>query len=76
MPANMISAPVGSRLAVAGSSNAMVSAGPTPGKTPTAVPSVTPRNPHSRFFGVRATPKPVINASKISMLVGSERPLG
>ena len=45
----MISAPVGSRFAVAGSSSAMVSAGPTPGSTPTAVPSVTPTNPHIRF---------------------------
>ena len=46
----MISAPVGSSFAVAGSSRAMVSAGPTPGSTPMAVPSVTPTNPHIRFF--------------------------
>ena len=49
MPANMISAPVGSTFAVAGSSSAMVSAGPTPGSTPMAVPSVTPTKPHIRF---------------------------
>ncbi len=49
MPANMISAPVGSSFTVNGSSIATVSAGPTPGSTPIAVPSVTPTKPHSRF---------------------------
>src|SRR5688572_25613288 len=62
MPANMMSAPVGSSLTVSGSSIATVSAGPTPGSTPTNVPSVTPINPHIRFIGCRATPKPAIRA--------------
>src|SRR5262245_1042437 len=69
----MISAPVGSRFAVAGSSNAIVNAGPTPGSTPIAVPSVTPRNPHARFFRVSATAKPDSNALNVSMLAPPER---
>ena len=40
MPANMISEPAGSSLKVIGSSSATVSAGPMPGSTPTAVPSM------------------------------------
>src|SRR5687768_1562850 len=67
MPANMISAPVGSSLTVSGSSIATVSAGPTPGSTPTNVPSVTPMKPHIRFIGCSATPKPVIRAFRASM---------
>src|SRR5687767_357554 len=66
MPANMMSAPVGSSLAVSGSSIATVSAGPTPGSTPMNVPSVTPMKPHSRLIGFSATPKPAIRASKAS----------
>ncbi len=62
----MISAPVGSSFAVAGSSRAIVNAGPTPGSTPMAVPSVTPRNPHIRFVTVSATAKPAIKALKVS----------
>jgi hypothetical protein len=45
----------------------MVSAGPTPGSTPIAVPSVTPRKPHIRFFNVSATAKPDIRALKVSI---------
>src|SRR4051812_46317293 len=66
MPANMISAPVGSSLIVSGSSMATVSAGPTPGSTPTKVPSVTPTSPHSRFIGCSATLKPCISALSAS----------
>src|SRR3954462_1583023 len=73
MPANMMSAPVGSRLVVAGSSNATVSAGPTPGSTPTSVPRVTPMNPSSRFCRLNATVKPDINALKVSMSESSEQ---
>ena len=62
----MMSAPVGSSFAVAGKSNAMVSAGPTPGSTPTAVPRVTPSNPHLRLVSVSATAKPDIRALKVS----------
>src|SRR6185503_10965328 len=67
MPANMISAPVGSSFAVSGSSIATVSAGPTPGSTPTNVPSVTPMKPHNRLIGLSATPKPASSASNASM---------
>src|SRR3990172_3286881 len=66
MPANMMSAPVGSSFTVSGSSIATVSAGPTPGSTPTAVPSVTPMNPHSRLSGFSATSKPESSALKVS----------
>ena len=72
----MISAPVGSTLAVAGSSSAIVSAGPTPGSTPIAVPSVTPTKPHIRFFSVSATAKPDISALKVSSQRAAERTLG
>ena len=68
MPANMISAPVGSSFTVSGSSIATVSAGPTPGSTPIAVPSVTPMKPHSRLFGASATPKPVKSALRVSVI--------
>ncbi len=45
----------------------MVNAGPTPGSTPMAVPSVTPTNPHIRFLIVSATAKPDISALKASI---------
>src|SRR5688572_8246486 len=67
MPANMISAPVGSSLTVSGRSIATVSAGPTPGSTPTKVPSVTPMRPHSRFMGCSATAKPCSSACSASI---------
>src|SRR5687768_10072480 len=70
MPANMMSAPVGSSFVVSGSSIATVSAGPTPGRTPTSVPNVTPMNPHIRFTGFRATAKPASSASKASIRRG------
>ena len=41
-----------------GSSTATVSAGPMPGSTPTAVPSVTPTSAHTRFASVSALAKP------------------
>src|SRR4030095_14869337 len=73
----MMSAPVGSTFAVAGSSSAIVSAGPTPGSTPIAVPSVTTTNPHTRLTGVSATAKPASNAEKVSMSEHAfERALG
>jgi hypothetical protein len=67
MPANMMSAPVGSSRTVSGSSIATVRAGPTPGSTPTKVPSVTPMNPHIRFIGCSATPNPAIRALNASI---------
>src|SRR5688572_1723828 len=73
MPANMISAPVGSSFTVSGSSIATVSAGPTPGRTPTNVPSVTPMKPHSRLIGFSATPNPASSASSASTGLDSGR---
>ena len=49
---------IGSRLKVTGSSTATVSAGPMPGSTPTAVPSVTPASAHARCGSVSALAKP------------------
>src|SRR5687767_12982770 len=74
MPANMMSAPVGSSFAVAGSSSATVSAGPTPGSTPTAVPSVHPTSAHSRFCGVSATAKPCASSVRVSMRLAARHP--
>src|SRR5687768_15385686 len=71
MPANMMSAPVGSSLAVSGSSIATVSAGPTPGSTPTNVPRVTPTRPQSKFIGCSATPNPAIRALSASIALDS-----
>ena len=78
----MMSAPVGSSLTVSGSSIATVSAGPTPGSTPTKVPSVTPMKPHIRFIGCSATPKPAIRALSASIQIpapprsGASQPAG
>src|ERR671935_1628459 len=67
MPANRMNAAVDSALKVIGSSKAMVSAGPSPGRTPIAVPSVVPRRHHRRFIGVSATAKPLRSCEKASM---------
>src|SRR5215211_6130067 len=67
MPANRMKAEVGSTLKVIGSSSAMVSAGPKPGSTPIAVPSVVPTRHHIRLIGVSATAKPLINCAKASI---------
>src|SRR5215510_10691048 len=61
----MMKAPVGSRCAVTGSSSAMVSAGPMPGRMPMAVPSVTPSTHQPRLAKVRAVAKPSISAAII-----------
>jgi hypothetical protein len=42
MPASMISAAVGGRWKVIGSSMAMVATGPMPGSTPISVPTMQP----------------------------------
>src|SRR5947209_9343198 len=60
-------AAVGSTLKVIGSSSAIVSAGPSPGSTPMAVPSVVPTRHHIRLAGVSATAKPFINWAKASI---------
>src|SRR5262245_1985517 len=67
MPANRMKAAVGSTLNVIGRSSAMVSAGPSPGRTPIAVPSVVPTRHHMRYCGVRATAKPFINWESASI---------
>ena len=54
----MISAATGGSVKVTGSSMAMVATGPSPGSTPTRVPSSAPIRQNSRFCGVTATPKP------------------
>jgi hypothetical protein len=58
MPPNMMNALMGSRPNVTGNSTATVSAGPMPGNTPIAVPSVVPSSAHSRFCAVSAFTKP------------------
>src|SRR5262245_52551961 len=67
MPAKRMNAAVGSTLKVIGNSKAMVSAGPSPGRTPMAVPSVVPTRHHRRFIGVSATAKPLRSCWKASM---------
>src|SRR6266511_1800965 len=67
MPANRMKAAVGSTLKVIGSSSAMVSAGPRPGSTPIAVPSVVPTRHQSRFVGVSAIAKPLRSCENASM---------
>src|SRR5688500_13351835 len=78
----MMKAEVGSSPYVTGSRSATVRAGPMPGSTPIAVPTVTPRSDQSRFSGVSATAKPWLRAVSVSMVAYSgclvyclERPL-
>ena len=54
---------------VTGSSSATVSAGPMPGRTPTAVPSVTPASAHARCGSVRALANPWPSACRMSMVM-------
>jgi hypothetical protein len=56
----MMSAATGGSVNVTGSSMAMVATGPSPGSTPTRVPSSAPIRQNNRFCGVTATPKPKI----------------
>src|SRR4029453_8807318 len=67
MPAKRMKAEVGSTLKVIGRRSAMVSAGPSPGRTPIAVPSVVPTRHHTRLIGVSATAKPLRSWEKASM---------
>src|SRR5687767_12413736 len=69
MPPNMMNALSGSSVKVTGSSNATVKAGPMPGRTPTAVPSVTPANAHKRCGTVSAARKPSARACSVSMRI-------
>jgi hypothetical protein len=49
MPASMMSAPTGGRPKVIGSSMAMVATEPTPGNTPTSVPTNAPSMQNMRL---------------------------
>src|SRR4029079_9707615 len=59
MPASMISDAVGGRWKVIGSNMAMVATGPIPGSTPISVPTMQPKNAHSRFWKVMAVFRPI-----------------
>src|SRR5687768_9757373 len=67
MPAKKIIEAVTSTLAVMGSSMATATAGPMPGRTPTAVPSTQPTKAHSKFAGVMAVAKPCRSALRMSI---------
>src|SRR5690349_20352959 len=75
MPANMLMEPAGSSLKVIGRSRATVSAGPMPGRTPTAVPRRTPMSAKSRFIGWMATVSPCAREMKESMGRASDQVL-
>ena len=51
----------------------MVSAGPRPGSTPIAVPSVVPTRHHIRLIGVKATAKPWASWLSVSMASASDQ---
>src|SRR5262245_11606383 len=69
MPPNMMKALIGSSENVAGRSTATVSAGPMPGSTPTAVPSVTPSSAQNRCESVSALAKPLPRACNVPVTV-------
>src|SRR5690349_8361928 len=74
MPASMISAVAGeSKVAVIGSSMAMVATGPTPGSTPINVPSSTPRKQNRTLVSVKATDRPRPRLA-IRSLIAASRP--
>src|SRR5258707_13417983 len=72
-----MNAAVGSTFNVIGNSSAIVSAGPSPGRTPMAVPKVVPTRHHRRFIGVSATANPFSSCGKASMsaALGSDHSL-
>src|SRR4051812_17059844 len=78
MPASMMSAVIGERLKVTGSSIAIVATGPMPGSTPISVPSRTPIRQYRRLIGVSATPKPSARLLKrlMSMVFSSAQEVG
>src|SRR4030095_8194405 len=67
MPPKRIIDAVASTCDVIGSSIATVSAGPMPGSTPTAVPSVEPSSAQNRLIGVSAVAKPEASELRISI---------
>src|SRR5437868_3588413 len=54
-----------------GSSIAIVATGPRPGNTPIKVPSTAPPKAYSRFWMVKATPKPSARLCMRSMVLSS-----
>src|SRR3546814_8418463 len=66
-PANIIKADTGPTDTVTGNSNAIVNAGPMPGRMPIAVPNIDPIRAHIRLMGVSATSKPCSNSAKVSI---------
>jgi hypothetical protein len=64
----MISADAGETVNVIGSSKAIASAGPIPGRTPTKVPRNVPSNPNPILTGVIAAIKPLIKESRLSII--------
>src|SRR4051812_25665444 len=73
MPANMMIAPMGSpRAKTTGSSRAIVTEGPSPGSTPTAVPMAAPARAYSRYSGWRTVPNALKRLTKES--TGSQPP--
>src|ERR1700694_6249003 len=71
MPASMISAPTGGNPKVIGSSMATVAMVPSPGNTPTSVPTSAPIRQSKRLIGVRATLKPRPRLEKSSNITPS-----
>ena len=72
----MMKAEAGATCAVTGISSAMVSAGPIPGSTPTAVPSAQPISAQNRFIGCSATANPPISWLRTSMASPNQRQEG
>src|SRR5262245_32469651 len=72
MPASMMSAAVGGRWKVIGSSMAMVATGPMPGSTPISVPTMQPSSAYSRFCIETATLIPRTRLESRSISLASE----
>ena len=64
----MMIAAVASIDAVTGSSKAIASAGPIPGRTPTKVPRKVPINPYIKFVAVKAVAKPSSKRLKLFII--------
>src|SRR6476620_4881190 len=74
MPANRMNEASTGTWKVIGNSSAMVSAGPSPGRTPIAVPSVVPSRHHIRLESENATLKPCASCVSVSIVgLGSDQ---
>src|SRR3712207_7693499 len=71
-----MNAPVAETLKVIGSSSAMVSAGPMPGRTPIAVPRKQPSSAQPRLASVSAPANPVASPCQASMAASGAPPPG